>query len=46
MRHPVGIVPIMGATNPEHITDNCSADLVNLSRAEWEEPFATWSAVG
>jgi predicted oxidoreductase len=35
MPHPAGIVPIIGATKVEHLVDNCAADRVQLSRAEW-----------
>ncbi|HVN43920.1 MAG TPA: aldo/keto reductase [Steroidobacteraceae bacterium] len=35
LHHPAGIVPIIGATKVEHIRDNCAADRVQLSRAEW-----------
>jgi len=35
LRHPAGIVPIIGATNPEHVVDNCTADSVDLSYDEW-----------
>ncbi len=35
LRHPAGIVPIIGATKLEHVIDNCAADRVELTRAEW-----------
>lgn len=35
LRHPAGIVPIIGTTNPKHIVENCVADSVTLSRQEW-----------
>jgi predicted oxidoreductase len=35
LHHPAGIVPIIGATKVEHVIDNCAADRVQLSRAEW-----------
>lgn len=35
LHHPAGIVPIIGATKVEHVADNCAADRVELSRAEW-----------
>jgi predicted oxidoreductase len=35
LRHPANIVPIIGATKPEHVIDNCAADGVELSRGEW-----------
>ena len=35
LRHPAGIVPIIGATQSHHVIENCAADGVDLSRAEW-----------
>jgi predicted oxidoreductase len=35
LRHPAGIVPIVGANKPEHIIENCTADTVALERREW-----------
>jgi predicted oxidoreductase len=35
LRHPAGIVPIMGSINPEHIIENCAADRVEVRRSEW-----------
>jgi len=35
LHHPAGIVPIIGATKAEHVIDNCAADRIELSRAEW-----------
>jgi predicted oxidoreductase len=35
LHHPAGIVPIIGATKVAHIIDNCAADRVELTRAEW-----------
>lgn len=35
LRHPVGIVPVIGTTNLEHLIENCAADRVILSREEW-----------
>jgi predicted oxidoreductase len=40
MRHPVGIVPLIGATTASHIVDNCAADGVTLSSQEWYRLFA------
>jgi predicted oxidoreductase len=40
LRHPAGIVPITGASRPEHIVENCAADRVELSRDEWYSLFA------
>jgi len=35
LRHPAGIVPIIGSTNPEHIRDATKATNLRLSREEW-----------
>jgi predicted oxidoreductase len=35
LHHPSRIVPIIGATTPAHVIDNCAADRVELSRFEW-----------
>ena len=35
LRHPVGIVPIIVSTNPEHIHDAARAVDLDLSREEW-----------
>ncbi|HWX70320.1 MAG TPA: aldo/keto reductase [Steroidobacteraceae bacterium] len=35
LRHPAGVVPIIGATKVEHVIDNCAADRIELNRAEW-----------
>lgn len=35
LRHPAGIVPITTSRNPERIIENCAADRVELTRAEW-----------
>ena len=35
LRHPAGIVPIIGSTNPEHIRDAARAVDLDLSREEW-----------
>ena len=35
LRHPAGIVPIIGSTNPEHIRDATKAADLWLSREEW-----------
>ncbi len=35
LHHPAGIVPVIGATKVEHVLDNCAADRVELTRAEW-----------
>jgi predicted oxidoreductase len=35
LRHPAGIVPIIGATKPEHVVENAAAAEVELTRTEW-----------
>jgi predicted oxidoreductase len=35
LHHPAGIVPIIGATKVAHVIENCAADRVELTRAEW-----------
>ena len=40
LRHPAGIVPILGGADPEHIVENCAADRLVLSREEWYDLFA------
>ena len=45
MRHPAGIVPIMGTMNPERVVANCAADRIELSREEWYDLFAAAAGV-
>jgi predicted oxidoreductase len=35
LRHPAGIVPIIGATKSEHVVENAAAAHVELTRLEW-----------
>ncbi|MCC6355014.1 MAG: aldo/keto reductase [Verrucomicrobiae bacterium] len=35
LKHPAGIVPIVGSTRPERIAEAARADAVDLSREEW-----------
>lgn len=35
LRHPAGIVPVLGGTNPEHLIADCAADRIELSHEEW-----------
>lgn len=35
MKHPAGIVPIVGSTKPDRIRDMMGADTLDLSREEW-----------
>ncbi|MHA3773802.1 aldo/keto reductase [Verrucomicrobiota bacterium sgz303538] len=35
LKHPAGIIPIVGSTNPERIRESVQASEINLSREEW-----------
>jgi predicted oxidoreductase len=35
LRHPAGIVPVIGSTNADHVVQNCSAARMTLTRDEW-----------
>ena len=35
LKHPTGIVPIVGSTDPANIREAAKADAVELSREEW-----------
>ena len=39
LRHPAGIQPVIGTTNPQRIAASCQADDVTLSREEWYRLF-------
>ena len=39
LRHPAGIVPIVGSVNPARIRDAARSDTVQLSREEWYTIF-------
>ncbi len=39
LRHPAGIQPLVGTTNPERLAASCLADGVQLSREEWYRLF-------
>ncbi len=39
LKHPVGIQPVIGTTNPERIKNSCLADDIELSREEWYTLF-------
>jgi predicted oxidoreductase len=45
LRHPARIVPLIGTMNPQRVVDNCVADNLELSRAEWFELFALAAGV-
>ncbi len=39
LKHPAGIQPVIGTTNPERIINSCIADDVTLTREEWYTLF-------
>lgn len=39
LRHPAGIIPVVGTTRPDKIRAACQADTVELSREEWNAIF-------
>ncbi|MFC0213047.1 aldo/keto reductase family oxidoreductase [Paenibacillus chartarius] len=41
MRHPAGIQPVIGTTNPERIRACAEADHVTLTREEWYDLYIT-----
>ena len=45
LHHPAGIVPVIGASSPEHIADNCRAIDVKLSDGEWNSLFRAAAGV-
>lgn len=43
LRHPSGIVPLVGSVNPDHIREAAGAVRVNLTREDWYELWtASW----
>jgi len=46
LHHPAGIVPVIGATKVEHVIDNCAADRIELSRAEWYALLRATAPIG
>ncbi|MGQ9699241.1 MAG: aldo/keto reductase [Armatimonadota bacterium] len=43
LRHPSGIVPLVGSVNPDHIREVAGSVRVNLTREDWYELFtASW----
>ena len=44
LRHPAGIQPVIGTTNPQRIKETCAADNVGLTREEWYALLAAGSA--
>lgn len=41
LRHPAGIVPVVGSSDPEHLVEDCAADRITLNRDEWYSLFAS-----
>ncbi len=41
LRHPAGIQPIIGTTNPARIAGACQADDLDLTREEWYRLFTS-----
>ena len=39
MKHPSGIIPIVGSTQPERIREVAGADALELSREDWYRIF-------
>jgi predicted oxidoreductase len=40
LRHPAGIQPVIGSTDPARIAQACAGDRVDLTREEWYALFA------
>jgi predicted oxidoreductase len=41
LKHPVGIIPLVGSNNPEHIREAAGAASIELSRTDW---YKLWVA--
>jgi predicted oxidoreductase len=41
LRHPAGIIPLVGSNNPEHIREAAAAGAIHLSRTDW---YKLWVA--
>jgi predicted oxidoreductase len=39
LRHPAGMQPVIGTTNPERIQASCQVTKITLSREEWYALF-------
>ena len=46
LRHPAGIQPVIGTTNPQRIKETCAADTVGLTREEWYSLLAAGASRG
>lgn len=41
LRHPAGIIPLVGSNNPEHVREAAGAGAIELSRTDW---YKLWVA--
>lgn len=46
LKHPAGIQPIVGTTNPDRLVASCRADTIELSREEWYALLAAMRGTG
>lgn len=46
LKHPAGIQPIIGTTNPDRLVASCQADAIELSREEWYALLAAARGLG
>ena len=46
LKHPAGIQPIVGTTNPDRLAACCQADTIELSREEWYALLAAARGAG
>lgn len=46
LKHPAGIQPIVGTTNPDRLVASCQADAIELSREEWYALLAAARGTG
>ena len=46
LKHPAGIQPIVGTTNPDRLIASCQADAIDLSREEWYALLAAARGTG
>lgn len=46
LKHPAGIQPIVGTTNPDRLVASCRADTIDLGREEWYALLAAVRGAG
>jgi predicted oxidoreductase len=46
LHHPAHIVPVIGGRDPRHIAENCAADQIELTDAEWYRLLFAAAGVG